>query len=192
MLFYSFIASVGFSLLYAGAAYAHGSAFLPALAVGVIVIVLFAAGFLAPPYFLHYTDADQAPRVMSQVVARAGVGTVLVLVADAVTWFGAGRAGIALLEELYVYTLLAFLLFHGFGGAIASHVVYLQRTKQYNSNQLVAVLVFVTLLLLTLTLYFLAFDYFLPRDAYIHLRDLLAVTMILVGYGRAVYLMAHH
>jgi uncharacterized membrane protein len=91
-----------------------------------------------------------------------------------------------------MYTLITVFIFYGFAGAIASHVVYLQQTKQYNSNQLVAVLALVTLLLFVLILYFVALDWAMARDAYVHLRDLTLITLILVGYGRAVYLMAHH
>ena len=76
-----------------------------------------------------------------------------------------------LLEEMYMYTLIAVFIFYGFAGAIASHVVYLQQTKQYNSNQLVAVLALVTLLLFVLILYLVALDWAMARDAYIHLRD---------------------
>jgi hypothetical protein len=32
----------------------------------------------------------------------------------------------------------------------------------------------------------------MPRDASIHVRDLTLVTLVLLGYGRAVYVMAHH
>jgi hypothetical protein len=99
---------------------------------------------------------------------------------------------VSLLEGLYVYSLVAGLLFHGLGGAVASHVVYLQQTKQYNSNQLVAVLVLITLILLVLVLYFLAFDWALPRDTSIHVRDLTLLTLVVLGYSRAIFLMAHH
>jgi hypothetical protein len=61
-----------------------------------------------------------------------------------------------------------------------------------HSNQLVAVLVLVTLILLVLVLYFLAFDWAIPRDASIHERDLTLLTLVLLGYGRAIFLMAHH
>jgi hypothetical protein len=71
-------------------------------------------------------------------------------------------------------------------------VIYLQATRQYNSNQLAAILLLVTLLLLVLVLYFIAFDWAIPRDAYVHLRDLTMITLVLLAYGRAIYLMAHH
>ena len=128
---------------------------------------------------------------MSQVISRALVAALIVLTLNVFAWF-ALEDGVRLLEELYGYSLVAIFLFHGLGGAISSHVVYLQQTKQYNSDQLVAVLVLVTLSLLVLVLYFLAFDWAIPRDAYIRLRDLTLVTLALLGYGRAVYLMAHH
>jgi uncharacterized membrane protein YczE len=70
--------------------------------------------------------------------------------------------------------------------------MYLQQTHQYNSNQLFAMLVAVTLLLFTLILYFLAFDLARPPDLHAYARDLIAITLTLIGYGRSVYLLARH
>ena len=125
-------------------------------------------------------------------MARGAAAAAITLVTNVAVWLSIGRESVALIEELYVYSLVAILLFHGLGGVIAAHVVYLQATKQYNSNQLAAVLLLITLLLLVLVLYFIAFDWAIPRDAYIHLRDLTMITLVLLGYGRAIYLMAHH
>lgn len=192
MLAYVLLASLGFGGLYAETVLAHTDLPARALASGALAFILLATGLLVPPRLWRYTLNDVAPRVMSQVIARAAVASALVLVADIVVALLVPRVDVALVEELYVYSLLAILLFHGFGGAVASHVVYLQQTRQYNSNQLVAVLVLVTLLLLVLILYFFAFDVAIARDAHVHIRNLIAVTLVLLGYGRAVYLMAHH
>ena len=189
---FALLASLGFAALYAESALARSGSSTMAGVVGVVVFIAFAVSFLVPPRLFRYSNADAAPRVMSQVIARAVVATSIVLVVDVIVWIVVARSEVALAEELYVYSLMAILLFHGFGGAIASHVVYLQQTKQYNSNQLVAILVLVTLLLFILILYFLAFDFAIPRDGYIHVRDLTALTLVLLGYGRAIYLMAHH
>jgi hypothetical protein len=189
---YALIMSLGFGGLYAETALAHSGLPGQAATAGVVALLAFAGGFLVPPLLFRYSNDDVAPTVMTAVIRRALVATVLVLAADVIVWFAVGSATVELLEELYVYTFVAVLLVHGFGGAVASHVVYLQQTHQYNSNQLVAVLALVTLLLFTLLLYFLAFDYAIVRDAYIHIRDLTLITLVLVAYGRAVYLMAHH
>ncbi len=186
------VASLGFGVLYAQTALAHTGSPGAAIAIGVFVFIAFVVSFLVPPVRFRYSNADVAPRVMSQVMASAISASAVILAANIVVWILIAPEDVGLLEELYVYSLMAILLFHGFGGAIASHVVYLQQTHQYNSNQLVAVLVLVTLLLFVLILYFLAFDYAIPRDASIHVRDLTTITLVLLAYGRAVYRMAHH
>ncbi|MDE3089589.1 MAG: hypothetical protein KGJ80_09460 [Chloroflexota bacterium] len=189
---YAFIASLGFGGLYAQTALAHTQSPAIALAVGALVWVTFAIAFLVPPRIFRYTDADVAPVVLSRLMARGAAAAAITLATNVVVGLIVGRASVALVEELYVYSLVAIFLFHGFGGVLASHVVYLQATKQYNSNQLAAILLLVTLLLLVLVLYFVAFDWAIVRDAYVHLRDLTLITLVLLAYGRAVYLMAHH
>ncbi len=94
--------------------------------------------------------------------------------------------------ELYLFTVMALSLFQGFGEVIPRHVIYLQQTRQYNSNQLFAMLVAATLILFSLILYFLAFDLARPPDFHAYARNLIAITLALVGFGRSVYLMAHH
>lgn len=192
MVLYAVAVSLGFGGLYAGTIFAHTGSSSTAVTAGVLAASAFAVSFLVPPVLFRYSNADTAPRVMGQVLGSAAAGSLIVLAANAAVWIVAARPDVGLLEELYVYSLIAILLFHGLGGAIASHVVYLQQTRQYNSDQLVAVLVMVTLILLILVLYFLAFDFAIPRDAYIHVRDLATVTLILLAYSRAIYRMAHH
>lgn len=192
MLLYAVLASLGFAACYAVSALERGPSISVALMASAVGFVGLAVSFIAPPFLFRYSNADPAPRVMSQVIARAITAAAVVIAASVIVWAVIARAEVSLVEELYVYALLAIFLFHGFGGAIASHVVYLQQTKQYNSNQLVAVLVAVTLILFVLLLYGLAFDFAIPRDPAIHVRDLIAVTLVLHGYGRAIYLMAHH
>ena len=38
-----------------------------------------------------------------------------------------------------MYSAVAIVIFHGLAGMYANHIVYLQVTRQYNSNQLLAV-----------------------------------------------------
>ena len=191
MIPYALIASLGFGILYIETVYARSQSFMLAAIIGGLAFVTFLISFLVPPQMLRYTNSDIAPRVQTQVLNRAIFGVAIILGLNLIVWF-ALTDGVALLEELYGYSLIAVFLFHGFAGAIASHVVYLQQTQQYNSNQLVAVIGLVTLVLFVLILYLLTLDWTLQRDTYIHVRDLTLVTLILLSYGRAVYLMAHH
>lgn len=191
MIPFSLVVSFGFGVLYAETAFAQTRAIVLASLIGVVALVAFTISFLVPPRFFKYTNDDLAPRVQTQVILRAVVASAIVFGLNVVVWLVL-RRGVPLLEELYMYTLIAVFIFHGFAGAIASHVVYLQQTQQYNSNQLVAVLAMVTLILLVLILYFVALDWAIERDAFIHLRDLALVTLVFIGYGRAIYLMAHH
>jgi hypothetical protein len=191
MFWFSFFAAVGWGILYFQTAFARTASLTPASLIGGLAFFTFLISFLVPPRFYRYTYQDVAPHVQTQVITRAAVGALLVLLLNGVVW-GMLTRDIPLLEELYGYSLLAIFLFHGLAGAMASHVVYLQRTHQYNSNQLVAVIGAITLILLILVLYLVTMDWALPRDASIHLRDLMLTTLIFLVYGRAVYLMAHH
>ena len=191
MVGYSLLVSFGFGALYAGTAFARTQRLALAAMVGTLAFIAFLISFLLPPRLYTYTNADVAPRVQTQVISRAAVSSTITLGLNIVVWVALGRS-VPLLEEMYMYTLITVFIFYGWAGAIASHVVYLQQTKQYNSNQLVAVIAMVTLILFVLILYFITLDWAIVRDAYIHLRDLALVTLILIGFGRAVYLMAHH
>jgi hypothetical protein len=189
---YALVASLGFGALYAQTTFSHTGSPATALAIGALTLIAFAIAFVVPPRFFRYTNMDVAPAVLSQLMTRGIVAAGITLATNAAVWLSVGPESVALVEELYVYSLVAIILFHGFGGVIASHVVYLQATRQYNSNQLAAILLLVTVLLLVLVLYFVAFDWAIPRDAYVHLRDLTMITLVLLAYGRAIYLMAHH
>lgn len=192
MLFYSFVASFGFAALYFETALAHSQSSATAASIDAFIFITFAISFLAPPRLFRYSQADAAPRVMAQVMSRAIMASLIALSANVAVWLVLARGDIGLIEELYAYALVAILIFHGFGGAVASHIVYLQTTQQYNSNQLVAMLILVTMILLSLILYLIAFDWAIAREPYIHLRDLTLIALILLGYGHAIYLMAHH
>ena len=189
---FTLIAALGFAALYAQTAFAHSLSGATALLTGTLVFAAFLVALLLPVRLFQYSNADPAPRVMTQVVSRAAVGSLVTLAVNVAAWFLVAVGSTALLEELYAYSFIAVFLFHGFGGAVASHVIYLQKTQQYNSNQLSAMLLLITLVLFVSVLLFLALDWGIARDAYVHLRDLTLVTLILLGYGRGVYLLAHH
>ncbi len=184
-------AALGFAFLYAVTGWAHSQSVEKAWLIGGFTFMAVLISFLAPRRFAHYTLEDSAPVVQTRVLDRAMMGTAIILGLNAIVWMILGGS-VPLLEELYGYTLVAVFLFHGFAGAIAAHIIYLQQTRQYNSNQLVAVIILVTIVLFIIVLYLFALDWTFPRDAYIHVRDLTLVSLILLGYGRAVYLMAHH
>lgn len=146
-----------------------------------------------PPRLFRYTTESGAAVVLTQLMKRAAFGSGIILTTTLATWLLIGRLdNPRVLGELYVFTAIGIFILQGFGETIARHTMYLQQTHQYNSNQLVAVLLTVTLLLFTLALYFLAFDLARPPEFHAYLRDLTAITLLLIGYGRAVYLIAHH
>jgi uncharacterized protein YacL len=191
MIIYALFISLGFGALYHQTALAHTQSADRAMLVAMLAFVAMLGAFLVPPRLFRYTHADIAPTVMTQLMNRAIVAAATIIALNGVVWLWFGRAA-SWVEELYMYTLVALFVFHGFGGVVANHVVYLQATKQYNSNQLAAVLLLVTFILLILVLFFVALDWGTPKSDYIHLRDLTLITLVLAGYGRAVYVMAHH
>lgn len=188
---YPLAAAILFALLYGEAVHVRTpSAALGAAALAFVGMLL---SLLAPRQIFHYSNRDVAPRVLTQLMRRAALGSGLTLVSTIAVWLVAGLWNDpGFFGELYLFTALGIFLFQGFGETVTRHVVYLQQTGQYNSNQLVAVLLTVTLLLFVLVLYFLAFDLARPPEFHAYFRDLTAITLTLIGYGRAVYLMAHH
>ncbi|HZQ10965.1 MAG TPA: hypothetical protein VFD70_30610 [Anaerolineae bacterium] len=190
-MFYALLTALLFGGLYATTANTVNPPLtLPlALANGVL---LFLSIFL-PRRFFRYSEVDGAPTILSKLMQRAVAGSGLVLVASVIAllvchaWSNPMALG-----EIYVYGLIGVILFQGVGEVVTNHAVYLQRTNQYNSNQLFAMLVGMALLLFVLILYFLAFDLAQPPNLHNYTRDLFAITLVLVGYGRALFLMAHH
>ncbi len=163
------------------------------LLVSLVAFVGVLLSLAVPPRLFSYTNADLAPKVLTQLMQRAALGSALMVGTIVLAWFIVGRfTDPGLLGELYLFALLGVFLFQGFGEVVTHHTMYLQQTHQYNSNQLFALLLGVTLLLFTLILYFLAFDLARPPELHAYLRDLVAITLTLTGHGRAVYLMAHH
>ncbi len=191
MLIYSLCISLLFAALYYQSALARAQTQSGALVIAGVAFAALLFAFLAPPRIYRYSNSDIAPDVMSQLMNRAMVASVVILALNATVWLWLGGA-VSVVEELYMYALVAIFLLHGLGGVMAPHVVYLQATQQYNSNQLAAILLLVTFVLLILILFFVALDWATPKSDYIHLRDLTLITLALAGYGRAIYLMAHH
>lgn len=188
---YAMLTAVLFAVLYAeSVSIANASVVAPVMG---IVGVLFFASLALPRLIFKYTLEDIAPTVLARLMQRAAVGVALIGAAVALTLVVVSRFDDPdFLGEVYVFTLLAFLLFQVVGEVVTDHVLYLQRTHQYNSNQLFAMLLGMAVLLLVLILYLLAFDLAQPPNLHHVRRDILAITLALLGYGRAVYLMAHH
>ncbi len=188
---YSVVAALFFAALFAEAARAYAPTSTSGVALLAFIGILLSLS--GPSRLFKYSNDDQAAIVLTRLMERGAFGSALMLLTTIAAGVLMGQwANPGLLGELYLLTLLGIFIFQGWGEVMTRHVMYLQQTHQYNSNQLVAILIAVTLLLLVLILYFLAFDLARPPEFHAYLRDLLAITLTLIGYGRAVYLMAHH
>ncbi len=168
---------------------------MPALAAPLFAstFALWLIAYLVPPHLFPFRNDQLAPVVLTALMRRAGVAIICIVAAAFVALLATGLwLDLPFLEELYAITLIGVIIFHGFGGPFAYHVVYLQETKQYNSNQLAAVLIAFTLMLFILTLFFFSLDFGAARDNVTQLRDLLIFTAVLVGYGWTIYKVAHH
>lgn len=190
-LFYALLTALLFGGLYATSVISvNPSLALPAALLAAIATFL---AIYLPRRFFNYAPDEPAPAVLGKLMQRAVIGTFITLAIGVGVFILSGVWNSAvLLGELYVYTLLGIFLFQAIGEVVTNHVNYLQRTNQYNSNQLFIMLLGLALLFLILILYFLAFDLAQPPDLHRYVRDLLGITLVLVGYGRALYLMAHH
>ncbi len=190
-LIYPVVVSLLFALIYGDAA-AYRAPTMATL-VFVVVFVLWLVSYLLPPLVFRYSNEQLAPIVLSQLMKRASVAVVFVLTASVLALYVTGLwLDLPFIEEVYAFTLIGIILFHGFGGPFAHHVVYLQQTSQYNSNQLAAVLIAFTLILFILTLFFLNLDFGTPRDAHVQSRDLRLLTTVFLGYSWTIYKVAHH
>jgi hypothetical protein len=184
------LVSLGFGALYGYTVSFHGG---PGIAVGLATAVVFAIAFLVPARLFRYDITNAAPVVLSQLGRRWLLASGLslaagLLVAMATPW----NRPLQLAEELYMYSVVAILVFHGLAGLYADHIVYLQVTKQYNSNQLLAITMMLVVLFILLTLYFLGFDFTASREPYVYVRDLALVTLAFTGFGWHAFRIAHH
>jgi len=190
-LLYSLVISILFGLIYGEATAIRSPS--AATLVLVLTIALWLVSYLLPPLLFRYRNEQPAPLVLSRLMSRAGIAAACLILASL---FALAATGLWLdlpyIEELFGFTLIGIVLFHGFGGPFAHHVVYLQQTGQYQSSQLAAVLIGFTLMLFVLALFFLNLDFGIARDAHVQRRDLLLLTTSLIGYGRTLYLVAHH
>jgi hypothetical protein len=190
-LFYALLTAVLFGGLFATSVSNVNSVL--AWQAALLALIVTCLAIYLPRRFFSYTLNEPAPAILTKLMQRAVIGTLFTLALGIVVCvLGGAWNNPVLLGELYVYTLLSIFLFQGIGEVITNHVIYLQRTNQYNSNQLFGMLLGLALLFFILILFFLAFDLAQAPDLHRYVRDILAITLVLVGYGRAVYLMAHH
>jgi hypothetical protein len=190
-LLYPTLVSIFFGSLFAEAVWTRSPS--SAVTTFFIVCVLWLLSYFVPPRLFHYSNDQLAPIVLTQLMQRTGVAIACVMSASELVLMVTGLwADLSFIEEVYAFTFIGIALFHGFGGPFAYHIVYLQETKQYDSNQLAAVLIAFTLMLFIITLVVFVLDFGLSRDAHIHRRDLLVFTTVLLGYGWTVYKIAHH
>ncbi len=158
-----------------------------------VTVVLWLVSYWLPPLLFRYSNEQAAPVVLSQLMRRTATSALCVILASLATLYVTGLwLDLPMVEEMFSFALVGIVLFHGFGGPFAHHVVYLQQTNQYNSNQLAAVLIAFSLMLFILVLFFLNLDFGTAHDAHVQRRDLLLLTTVLIGYGWAVYQVAHH
>lgn len=191
---HAILSSLGLAVLYGELTWYHTGGSLPlALLDGGLVAVGIFLAFVVPPRLFKYSNDMLAPHVLTRLANRGvvafGIVLLLSLVTLALCW---SNLSIQLVQELYAYTMIAGLIFFALGEVYASHVVYLQVTKQYNSDQLLVVTVALTALLILLVLYFLAFDTLMPRDTHVHVRNLILITVVGYGYGWHMYKIGHH
>ncbi len=191
---HAMLSSLGLAVLYGELTWHHTGGSVPlALLDGGLVFGGILLAFVAPPRLFRYSNDMLAPHVLTKLTNRGvlafGIVLLLSLITLGLCW---ANLSIQLVQELYAYTLITGLVFFALGEVYARHVVYLQATQQYNSDQLLIVTVALTALMILLALYFLAFDTLMPRDSHVHIRDLLLLTVVGYGYGWHLYQIGHH
>ncbi len=167
---YSVVAALFFSALFAESARAYAPTSTPDVVLLTFIGILLS--LVLPPRLFKYSNDDHAAIVLTQLMERGALGSALMFLTTIAAGVLMGQwTNPGLLGELYLLTLLGIFIFQGWGEVMTRHVMYLQQTHQYNSNQLVVILIAVTLLLLVLILYFLAFDLARPPEFHAYLRD---------------------
>jgi len=191
---FAVISALGFGLLFAeiGGYFAGPPT---GYLLGGLSALCYLTAFLLPRLLIRYTIEESAPVVLHRVTLRflLAVGvTLLPSIVSFIILVPGSHRPVAPSMEISAITLMAVVLFHALGGLFADHANYLQQTHQYNSNQLLAILMLITVLFFTLALYLLTFDLVIPREPRIFLRDGLFGILALMGFGYFIYRLAHH
>jgi hypothetical protein len=188
------IFSVGFGIVYWEMAGGLGAGERAPLIAG-LAFVAYLAAFFAPQPFFRFTLKDPAATVLAQLSRRFGIAAAITLVLNvlvaALMMPGAANA-VAIAMEIYMLTLVGLIVFHAMGGLMAEQANYLQRTAQYVSDQLLAVVVALCVLFVLLAMYFLAFDLAAARPPRIYVRDMVFGTQVIAGFVWFIYRLAHH
>ncbi len=187
--------SLGFGILYwemaAGAAGFEESAPV----IGLLGAVSYLIAFFVPQMLFRFSLKDVANTVMSQLSRRFAVAAAVTLALNVVVAAILTRGmdnPVPVVMEVYGATVLGLIIFHAMGGLMAEQGNYLQRTAQYNTNQMFSAVVAVSVLFIVLTMYFLSFDLAVARDPRIYVRDMVFSTLAVGGFGWFVYRLAHH
>lgn len=187
--------SLGFGVLYwemaSGAAGFEESAPI----IGLIATAAYLIAFLVPQRLFRFSLSDVASAVLRQLTRRLAIAAAITLLLNVVVAAILARATnqpVPIIMEVYSATVLGLLVFHLMGGLMAEQANYLQRTAQYKSDQLLAVVVAMSVLFVLLTMYFLAFDLAATRAPRIYVRDMIFSTLAVSGFAWFVFRLGHH
>lgn len=189
------IFSLGFGILYWEMAQGAAGFEESAPIIGLLATVAYLIAFLVPQMLFRYSLEHVASTVLGQLSRRFAVAAAITLflnVAIAAILVRGNDLPVPIVMEIYSATVLGLFIFHALGGMMAEQGNYLQRTKQYNTNQLFTVVVALSVLFIFLTMYFLSFDLAVARAPRIYVRDMIFSTLAITGFGWFVYRLAHH
>jgi len=189
------IFSLGFGILYSEMASGLAGFEESAPVIGLIGAVAYLVAFFIPQALFRYTLQDKAPVVLAQLSRRFGVAALVTLLLNVViaAILARGQSNpVPVVSEVYSATFVGLIIFHAMGGLMAEQGNYLQRTSQYNTNQMFAAVLGVSVLFVLLCMYFLAFDLGAARPPRIYVRDMIFATLAVGGFGWFVYRLAHH
>lgn len=187
--------SLGFGVLYWEMASGAAGLEESAPVIGLMATISYLIAFLVPQTLFRFSLSDVASTVLGQLSRRfaiaAGVTILLNLVVAAILARSAIPA-VPIIMEVYSATALGLVVFHALGGLMAEQANYLQRTAQYKSDQLLAVVVAMCVLFVLLLMYFLAFDLATTRPPRIYVRDMVFATLAVAGFVWLVFRLGHH
>jgi hypothetical protein len=189
------IFSLGFGILYWEMAGGLAGFEESAPIIGLMATIAYLVAFFVPQALFRYMLKETAAAVLTQLSRRfviaAGVTLLLNIVVAAILLQGTDKP-VPIVMEVYSATLMGLIVFHALGGLMAEQANYLQRTKQYNTNQLFAAVVALSVLFVFLMMYFLAFDLGATRAPRIYVRDMIFSTLAISGFAWFVYRLGHH
>ena len=186
--------SLGFGVLYyeMASGLGAGDSALPLASLGILTYLI---AFFVPQMLFRFSLDEVASTVLAQLSRRLAIAAVVTLLLNVIVAAVLAQAAdnpVPAVMEVYSATFMGLLIFHALGGLMAEQGNYLQRTKQYNTNQLFTVVVALSVLFVLLAMYFLAFDLGTARAPRIYVRDMVFSTLAISGFAWFVYRLAHH